>query len=494
MNVPEKTCDAERLRLLLADQLPESLQAEVAEHVAQCADCRAKLESFAGDVGWWSEAESCLRTNAEHIGESSGASSSPNESRTSDESFAADFVVDFLEPCDQPEALGRLGEYEILEVIGRGGMGIVLKGFQRELGRYVAVKVMAPHLAASGAARQRFIREARAAAAIVHPHVMPIHAVCTSARLPYLVMPCVACESLQQRIDRQGPLDVIEILRIGMQAAHGLAASHAQGLVHRDVKPANILLEKGVDRVMLTDFGLARAADDASLTRTGVVTGTPQYMSPEQSRGESIDARSDLFSLGSVLYAMCAGRPPFRAETTLAVLRRITDTQPRPIPEINSAIPEWLERIVARLHDKSAEQRFASASEVAELLEQCLAHVQQPTVTPLPESLRRVEAQGDSRLGRRRIAIAAAAVVVAGLLIVVVQAVFQRVDSTNAPGGQSSTTSASDTADLSDEAVTKETQALDGGLWELEQRISREWDDQSSSSGPSSSRLEESNR
>ena len=223
MNVPEKTCDAERLRLLLADQLPESLQVEVAEHVAQCAECRAKLESFAGDVGWWSEVETCLRTNAEHVGESSGASSSLNESRTSDESFAADFVVDFLEPCDQPNALGRLGEYEILEVIGRGGMGIVLKGFQRELGRYVAVKVMAPHLAASGAARQRFVREARAAAAIVHPHVMPIHAVCTSARLPYLVMPCVACESLQQRIDRQGPLDVIEILRIGMQAAHGSA-------------------------------------------------------------------------------------------------------------------------------------------------------------------------------------------------------------------------------------------------------------------------------
>src|SRR5262245_59213986 len=165
-------------------------------------------------------------------------------------------------------------------------MGIVLKGFQRELGRYVAVKVMAPHLAASGAARQRFVREARAAAAIVHPHVMPIHAVCTTARLPYLVMPFIACESLQQRIDRQGPLDVAETLRIAMQAAQGLAASHAQGLVHRDVKPANILLEKGVDRVMLTDFGLARAADDASLTHTRIVAGTPQYMSPEQSRGE----------------------------------------------------------------------------------------------------------------------------------------------------------------------------------------------------------------
>lgn len=503
MNVPEKTCDAERLRRLLADQLPEAVQAEVAEHLATCADCRAKLESFAGDVGWWSEVETCLRDNAEQIGESSGASSSNSEARSSDESFAADFVVEFLEPCEQPEAIGRLSEYEILEVIGRGGMGVVLKGFHRELGRYVAVKVMAPHLAASGAARQRFVREARAAAAIVHPHVMPIHAVCTAARLPYLVMPFVACESLQQRIDRNGPLEVTEILRIGMQAAHGLAASHAQGLVHRDVKPANILLEKGVDRVMLTDFGLARAADDASLTRTGVVAGTPQYMSPEQSRGESIDARSDLFSLGSVLYAMCAGRPPFRAETTLAVLRRITDTQPRPVREINPAVPEWLERIVGRLHDKSPEQRFASASEVAELLEQCLAHVQQPTVTPLPELLRVPVATFARTWGFRRLAhvlanvatgrmaFVAATVVATVLLIVVVQALKQPVDSKNPRGDPDSTASASDPVDLSDEAITSESQTLNNGLMEFEERTSRDWDDDESSAVPLQNRNEE---
>lgn len=204
--------------------------------------------------------------------------------------------------------LGRLGDYEILEVIGRGGMGIVLKGFQSELNRYVAVKVLAPHLALSGAARRRFDREAQATAAVVNPHVMAIHAVAASAKLPYLVMPFVACESLQQRLNRQGPLDVKDVLRIGLQAASGLAAAHAQGLVHRDVKPANILLETNVDRVMLTDFGLARAVDDATLTRTGVIAGTPQYMSPEQANGDAVDHRSDLFSLGSVLYAMCTGR------------------------------------------------------------------------------------------------------------------------------------------------------------------------------------------
>ena len=169
----------------------------------------------------------------------------------------------------------------------------------------------------------------------------------------------------------------------------GLAAAHAQGLVHRDVKPANILLADGVERVKLTDFGLARAADDASLTKTGIIAGTPQYMSPEQARGESVDQRSDLFSLGSVLYAMCTGRAPFRAETSYGVLRRITDEEPRPIREINPDIPEWLCRIIAKLMSKQPDDRFESAREVAELLEECLAHVQQPTAVPLPAAVRR---------------------------------------------------------------------------------------------------------
>src|SRR5581483_10498584 len=121
--------------------------------------------------------------------------------------------------------------------------------------------------------------------------------------------------SLQDRLDRQGPLELKEILRIGMQVAAGLSAAHAQGLVHRDIKPANILLEHGVERVKITDFGLARTIDDASLTASGVIAGTPQYMAPEQARGEGVDHRSDLFSLGSVLYAMCTGHSPFRAET-----------------------------------------------------------------------------------------------------------------------------------------------------------------------------------
>ena len=200
-------------------------------------------------------------------------------------------------------------------------------------------------------------------------------------------MPYVGGASLQKRLDTEGALPVADVLRIGIQIASGLAAAHNQGLVHRDIKPANILLDQGVDRLVITDFGLARTVDDASVTRTGVIAGTPQYMSPEQARGEPVDARSDLFSLGSVLYAACTGRVPFRAESPYGVLRRITDNTPRPIREINPQIPEWLCKIIDRLHAKQAEDRFQSAEAVAQLLTQCLAHFTQPTVHVIPKEL-----------------------------------------------------------------------------------------------------------
>ena len=200
-------------------------------------------------------------------------------------------------------------------------------------------------------------------------------------------MPYVRSTSLQKRIDQDGALPTNEVLRIASQVAAGLAAAHAQGLVHRDIKPANILLEQGVERVAITDFGLARAVDDASLTRTGFIAGTPQYMSPEQSRGDSIGQRSDLFSLGSVMYAMCVGRSPFRAETTYGVIQRINNDQPTPILELNPDVPTWLAGIIAKLMSKTVDDRFESAEEVSELLESCLAHVQHPSAVPLPPSI-----------------------------------------------------------------------------------------------------------
>ena len=231
--------------------------------------------------------------------------------------------------------------------------------------------------------------------------MVAIHAVDPAGPLPYLVMPYVAGQSLQERLNRAGPLELKEILRIGIQVAEGLAAAHAQGLVHRDVKPANILLENTVERVKITDFGLARAVDDASLTHSSFVAGTPQYMAPEHARGEGVDHRADLFSLGSVLYAMCTGHSPFRAESTLAVLRRICEDDPRPIREVNPEIPEWLGGIVERLLEKDPRDRFQSAGELAELLGQHLAHLQQPSAVPMPPRARYRSAA--VRAARRRL-------------------------------------------------------------------------------------------
>src|SRR5262249_29513276 len=242
---------------------------------------------------------------------------------------------------------------------------------------------------AGGTAGLGFAREARAAAAVRDDHVVAIHGVHEKGRVPYLVMEFIGGITLDERL-RQGGLDVKEILRIGIQAARGLQAAHSQGLVHRDVKPANILLEgePGASatggRVKITDFGLARAADDSTLTQSGVVAGTPDYMSPEQARGETLDARTDLFSLGSVLYALGTGQPPIHAGDTMAILHRVCEETPTPIREINPEIPDWLAAIIEKLHAKDPAQRFQSAAEVTELLQRHLLRPLQPRPAPHP--------------------------------------------------------------------------------------------------------------
>ena len=293
----------------------------------------------------------------------------------------------FLKPPTRPDSLGRIGHYEVLEVLGKGGFGIVFRAFDDVLQRVVAVKVLSPLMAATSPARKRFLREARSSAQVRHENVVQVYAV-EEQPLPFLVMEFIPGETLQQMLDKTGPLEVAEVLRIGRQIAEGLAAAHANGLIHRDVKPANVLIESGPQhRAKLTDFGLARAADDASISQSGVVAGTPMYMAPEQAKGESLDHRADLFSLGSVLYAMLAGRPPFRANSTLAVLKRVAEDDPRPIREIIPEVPEWFCRIVEKLHAKNPEDRFQTAKELVELLGQHLAHLQQPSQVPLPEPI-----------------------------------------------------------------------------------------------------------
>jgi serine/threonine protein kinase len=403
-------CDDQRLSALLRleDDSPAARGADIvetSEHVESCHRCQTRLAELAADADEWADAKQLLTSSeaADALEAERQELTGGSALHSAKASWTEAMARQLLDPPSHPEMLGRLGRYSVERLIGSGGMGVVFKGFDTELNRPVAIKVLAPHLAGNGSARQRFAREARAAAAVVHEHVVAIHNVESDAPAPFLVMQFVAGESLQTRLDRQGPLTVREILRIGRQTAAGLAAAHAQGLVHRDVKPSNIMLEQGVERALLTDFGLARAADDASLTHTGYLPGTPHYMSPEQARGETVDSRSDLFSLGSVLYALATGRPPFRADTSFGVLRRITDTQPRPIRDVNPDIPAWLSGLIDKLLSKNPEGRFASASDVSELLEQCLAHVQQPATVPLPRAVGVLACHTSSRVGQARL-------------------------------------------------------------------------------------------
>jgi len=406
------TCpERERLQSLLDGNHDDP---ELTAHLDACANCQQLLEHLAQFTPLPrprlapepTADETALHRVIDELKDSSA------DSPTDDE-----FALDFLTPSDRPGSLGKFGKYEVEQVIGRGGMGVVLRALDPDLNRIVAIKVIAPQFAANGSMRRRFVREAKAAAAVCNDHVVTIHDVDTSGRLPYLVMQYVPGPSLQERLDRAGPLELKEILRIGMQTAAGLAAAHAQGLIHRDVKPANILLEDDMERVKLTDFGLARAMDDVHITQSAVLAGTPQYMAPEQARGESLDPRADLFSLGCVLYAACVGRPPFRAGSPLVVMKRICEDTPRSIRDQNPNIPGWLERIVTRLLEKELANRFQSAAEVSDLLGRCLAHVQQPKRVPLPAIPGRRTASPRRAAWRRRLAMAATflALLVCGL-------------------------------------------------------------------------------
>ena len=384
MNENQVACDDTALEQMLRSDQSWGPSDALLSHVETCTRCQERLSELAGTAAMWHGVKVAISEAVSSDQQRCFPSVNLEQSAIH---WTESMAKQLLSPPTHPEMLGRLGRYEVERLIGSGGMGVVFKAFDTELNRPVAIKLLAPYLASSGAARKRFAREARAAAAVVHQHVVPIHNVETERESPFIVMQYVSGESLQARIDRVGPLELCEILRIGMQVADGLSAAHQQGLVHRDIKPSNILLEEDVDRALISDFGLARAADDASLTRTGFHPGTPQYMSPEQASGQSVDARSDLFSLGSMLYTMCTGRPPFRAESSYAVMKRITDDVATPMRELNPDIPQWLNLIVQKLMAKEKAQRFASADEVHELLAACLSHVQEPANFPLPPQL-----------------------------------------------------------------------------------------------------------
>jgi serine/threonine protein kinase len=319
----------------------------------------------------------------------------------------------------EPEVndLQQIGGYRVLKRLGAGGMGMVYAGEDPVLQRQVAIKVMLPSLRASKSGRERFLHEARAAAAVEHDHIVPIYQVGEEEGVPFFAMPLLRGESLEDRLKRDGRVPLTELLRIGRETAEGLAAAHERGLIHRDIKPANIWLESvlrspssvrhpspsarpkplvaGVDggpstgdyRVKILDFGVvlamtgeadagrpeptvpaADAIHQAPPTRRVTIAGTPAYMAPEQVNLDSVDHRCDLFSLGCVLYRLATGRMPFSGEDTVQTLCAVCSNAPRPPRELNPDLPSSLNDLILRLLAKHPTDRIQSAQDVASAL------------------------------------------------------------------------------------------------------------------------------
>ena len=281
----------------------------------------------------------------------------------------------------------QLGKYQLHAEIGRGGMGAVYKAYDPTLDRFVAIKVLAPHLVWEKEFIERFLREARAAARLRHPSIVTIYDVGQEGNWYYFAMEYLEGQTLAQFIRQRGPMSAEEALHILRPLAEGLDYAHRQGLVHRDVKPGNIIVGPG-GHATLTDFGIARAAQETRLTRTGAIVGTPEYMSPEQAQGGGVSTGSDQYALGVVAYEMLAGRVPFQAESTAALLHKVVYEPPPPLRKTRPGLPVEVERVLERALAKEPVKRYRSCGEFVSALEKAalLPRTARPvTSTPPPK-------------------------------------------------------------------------------------------------------------
>jgi TolB-like protein len=381
MNRSTPCPDVQDLQRFSLGQDDEAEGGRIEDHLCGCLRCVATLEQLDASDEFLKAARACnplsdppLPTvRLENLMERLKALGKPTTSPSS----TAESCDRFLAPPQNADEIGRLGPYRVLQVLGSGGMGVVYLAEDTRLQRLVALKVLRPALAENAQARQRFQQEARAIAALASDHIVPIYEVSEDRGLPFLAMPVLRGETLADRLAREGRLPADEVRRIGLELARGLAAAHGRSLIHRDIKPGNVWLESPTEgepaagRVKLLDFGLAQVSGDRrGLTEYGTLLGTPEYMAPEQASGEPVDARSDLFSLGSVLYALAAGRPPFHGKNSLTVLRSVCEAAPPPLRELAPDLPEDLVALIEKLHARDRSRRCQSAQEVIDWLEQ----------------------------------------------------------------------------------------------------------------------------
>jgi eukaryotic-like serine/threonine-protein kinase len=436
MNIPaSNACSREHILQYLRDELASSEHQAFLEHLDTCSDCRQTMERLAGDDKVWDTVTLALQSTShqqlargEGYGRlpsgdaiSSSASMSHNASETMQEPtvtrWELAWVSTWLGPSNDPKAMGKIGVFEALQVIGTGGTGVVFLAREPSLGREVAIKVLAPHMARMEVARQRFEREARATAGLVHENIIPIYQVSEWRGLPFLVMQYFPESSLETLLKRDGKISLDRALFLALQIAQGLEQAHAKEIIHRDIKPANILLANDAQRAILTDFGLAQAKDDLALTCSGILAGTPHFMSPEQARGEVVDERSDLYSLGCVLFAMVTGHSPLHTESESGAIRCIASGDIPSLREAASSAPNWLVAFVDSLLDPNKENRPANAETVVAWLSQSIAHLKDPNTNPTPAPILS-STSNDSRKSRMWY-ITRAVLVATGLLLLV---------------------------------------------------------------------------
>jgi serine/threonine protein kinase len=259
------------------------------------------------------------------------------------------------------------GRYDLFEVLGRGGMSVVYRALDRVLDRIVAVKILPAAYAENPTLVERFTREARAAARLNHPNIVAVYDSGTDRSVHYIVMECVAGVDLAHLMRERGPLPIADAAEIAAQIASALSAAHQAGIIHRDVKPANVMVQPS-ESIKVLDFGIARARDDADLTRTTTVLGSAPYMAPEVAMGGSAEERSDIYSLGCVLYEMVTGSPPFMAELPLAVMNQHANVEPQPVRELRPEVPAGLEALILRMLAKRPDERPQHAAELVRVL------------------------------------------------------------------------------------------------------------------------------
>lgn len=379
-----KCPQSEQLLLLIGDNNAIAMSDDLLKHVSECGVCSAVLvELIERDplakrlvhVGWPPsraslEDQSLSLQIADAV--ETQLNGLDNTIGISPRRLDSTLDLSWLEPSEGPDELGRLGKFRVIRLLGRGGMGAVFEAEDSRLQRRVALKVILPGLSVDRSIADRFLHEARSAAAVHNPHVVTIFEVGQSGSIPYLAMELLKGESLEDRLAKDGRIDPLEASAIAAQVAVGLAAAHRQGVLHRDIKPANIWIEfdehssEQIPKVKLLDFGLAKSMIEQNMmTQSGLLIGTLQYLSPEQARGEKLDARSDLFSLGCVLYRMLSGQLPFRGKDAMSQLYALANTKPARLDTLVPHLPENLVQLTHRLLAEDVASRPSNASDLA---------------------------------------------------------------------------------------------------------------------------------